>query len=234
MKKIDDRLWSAYLDGELSVTEVENLEAGLTADELEHLRKEKVFDQKISERLNGEATCPDKLWNSLRHDIENDKKSPKKFIYLSAVAALAACISLFFIISGKDYGAKVPDTVAELEKLKETTSELDSVNMFLKEKKIDLQLLSLAEGHHNKRIIGAAVEDVAGEEVVTLMFECCGRPVKVYVLLRDSAAEHVIQQADAEWKGGVRAQAKKGNYRLALVSKHGAADILDAIVPGTA
>ena len=75
------------------------------------------------------------------------------------------------------------------------------------------------------------MEDVAGESVVTLMFECCGRPVKVYVLPRNSAAERAIQQADAEWKGGVRAQAKKGNYRLALVSKHGAVDILGSIVP---
>jgi hypothetical protein len=205
MKKPDDRLWSAYLDGELSVTEVEKMEAGLTAAQLEHLRKEKVFEEKISNRLKENSSCPDQLWQSICF--------PKDHAQTKEIA-----------------GITVPRSIAELKKSSSTSDDLKEINRFLTKHKVSLKLLEILDDKHAQRIIGAGVEMIGNEEVVTLLFDCCGYPVKVYVLPKDSSAEKIVLDEDAKWKDGIRVQTKEGNYRLALVSKHGGNNILDAIV----
>ena len=229
MKQIDDKLWSAYLDGELSVTEIEKLEADLSTEQLEHLRKEKALESKVAERLQQDVKCPDELWQSITKQVEKEKKQPIKWVNYAVLAAIAAVLVFFIFIDNKDYGTKVPTTVQELKDISRTTADLDGVNSFLKDKEVQLQLLELPQGHHKKKIIGATMEVIAGEEVVTLLFECCGRPVKVYVLPRNSAAERMVQNEDNSWKGGIQGSSKRGNYRLALVSKHAGLDILNAI-----
>ena len=47
MKKVDDRLLSAYLDNELSVSEVEELEQQLSKEELQHMINEKKLESSI-------------------------------------------------------------------------------------------------------------------------------------------------------------------------------------------
>ena len=100
MKKLDDRIWSAYLDGELSVSEIEEVEGSLTGKQLEHFRKEKVLEEKINQRLEDGITCPTDLWQSICTKIGRGKsKSPKKIIYFSAFLSAAACLTIFFFLN---------------------------------------------------------------------------------------------------------------------------------------
>ena len=233
MKKLDDRIWSAYLDGELSVSEIEEVEGSLTGKQLEHFRKEKVLEEKINQRLEDGITCPTDLWQSICTKIGRGKsKSPKKIIYFSTFLSAAACLTIFFFLNKNETAIfKVPLTLSELKNSSKTKTELLDVNNFLKVNNVDLKLNEFVEGGHPKKLIGASLEKVGNEEVVTLLFNCCGFPVKIYVLPKGSAAEKFVVAEDTAWKKGIEGQVKKGEYRLALVSAHGAMDILEAIVP---
>lgn len=230
MKKNDDRNWSAYIDGELSVSEVEEFEAQLSAEELKHLNNEKAFEESIGSSLNDAPACPDNLFTGVVKQLAHeDKKSFLKY-KIAAFVAIAACLAFIFLLPkpGTD-GPKVPMSVAELKSQSLTGDQLDDINKFLIQKQIDLELTSLAEGHHAKVIIGAGLELIAGEEVVTLMFTCCGRPAKVYILPKNSVAEKTILNDNKDWKSSIQALVKKGNYRLAVSSPHNSESILNSI-----
>jgi len=227
MKNNDDRMWSAYLDTELSVTEVESLEKHLSEEDLEHLEREKHLDSKISEHLKKGVKCPEALWNSVCQQIESEKKLPEKKhlkLFYVLVSAVAAAIVFAFIWQPQqsDY---MPLSVIELEQSSKVT-ELAAVNELLSAKGISLELGDVAQpGHHTKRLLGAGVELVAGEEVVTLLFECCGKPVKILVLPKNSKAQRIVAKSSS----GVVASVN--NYQLALFSKHSTPELFKFIKP---
>lgn len=162
MKKDDDRNWSAYIDGELSVSEVEEFEAQLSAEELKHLNDEKAFEESIGISLNDAPACPDNLLTDVAKQLAQENKNSFMKYKIVAFAAIAACLALIFLLPKPGTGGpKVPMTVAELKNQSLTGDQLDDINKFLSQKKIDLELTSLAEGHHAKTIIGAGLELIA-------------------------------------------------------------------------
>ena len=212
------------MDGELSVSEIEEFETQLSDAELQHLKNEQKLEEGIGAILNDGPSCTINIL-----DCINEAPKPKKFNRsLTAIItfAAAACIALVFMYPRGASGPKVPQTVAELKKLSITGNSLDDINKYLNERNIDLELTKFMPEHHEKTIIGAGVEIIGGEEVVTLMFTCCGRPAKVYVLPRGSSAEKLILEDDKEWKSSIQAQAKKGDYRLAVSSPHNSESLL--------
>ncbi len=227
MKKKDDRNWSAYIDGELSVSEVEEFEAQLSEEELKQLNRERAFEEQIGAVFKHAPGCPANLLNDVLKEI--DKESDKSFFKYGVIAfaSLAACLAVFFLIPGAEsQGPNIPQTVAELQKMSVTGDKLDDINTYLNEKNIKLELTKFMPEHHQKTIIGAGIERIAGEEVVTLMFTCCGRPAKIYLLPKGSNAEKLILEDDKEWKSSIQAQAKKGNYRLVVSSPHNSESLL--------
>lgn len=230
MKKDDDRNWSAYIDSELSVSEIEAFEAKLSVEELEHLRKEKAFEEAIGSKLSEAPCCPENLFADVKKELAKGTKRPfAKYATLAAVAIAACILFVFLLPKAGTTGNKVPMTVAELKSQSLTGDQLDDVNKFLSERGISLELTSVAGGHHAKNIIGAGIELVAGEDVVTLMFTCCGRPAKVYLLPKGSKAEELIVNDNKDWKSSIQALVKKGNYRLAVSSPHNSESILNYI-----
>lgn len=230
MKKEDDRNWSAYIDGELSVTEVEKFEKMLSEKELQHLNNERAFEECIGNALNDAPSCPENLFPQIVKEIaQEDKKSFLK-LKLVAIAAIAACLAALFLFPSQEQKVElvniVPSSVEELQSKSLTGNKLDDINKFLAEKHISLELTSVVGGHHPKTIIGAGMEIVAGEEVVTLLFTCCGRPAKVYLLPKGSKAEKLVMNDDKDWKTGIQAMVKKGNYRLAVSSPHNSESLL--------
>ena len=227
MNKEDDRNWSAYIDGELSVSEVEDFEASLTEEELIHLNNERAFEEKVGSAFKDAPSCPADLLNDVLKEIDNEGKNYFLVYKLIGVAAIAALLAFIFLLpKAGTQGPKVPMTVAELQKMSLTGDKLDDINSYLSKRNISLELTKFMPEHHEKTIIGAAVEMIAGEEVVTLMFTCCGRPAKIYLLPKGSDAERLILEDDKEWKSSIQAQAKKGNYRLAVSSPHNSESLL--------
>ena len=228
MNKEYDRNWSAYIDGELSASEAEAFESKLSAEELEHLNKEKAFEQSIGDSLSNAPSCPDHLFEDVVKKISAEGGRSGRAYKLLSVAALAACLGLVFLWPAKQLEANnSPMTVAELKSQAITGDHLDDINKFLREKNIELELTTVDDGHHHaKSIIGAGIEKVAGEEVVTLMFTCCGRPAKVYLLRNGSRAEELMVNDGKAAKGSIQALVKKGNYRLAVSSPHDSVSLL--------
>ena len=150
MKKIDDRLWSAYLDGELSITEVEHFENQLSPEELAHIRKEKELEKSIVTTLKDNCRCPDQLWKNICTQIDGEQSKSKFGLKVVAlVMAAAAALTVIFFNQNENLPVFVPTTVAELEKQSQTGASLDDVNNYLTENKVDLQLLSFSNtGHH--------------------------------------------------------------------------------------
>jgi hypothetical protein len=221
-----DKLLSAYLDGELTVSESDAFEKSKSHVELEHIRKEKHFEEVLNNHLTSGVSCPDHLWLEIIKEIKS-KKKPILLYLLTSAAALAACLMFFF---KSDIEAERPSTIAELNAASLIKGTLIDVNRFLSENKIDLTLSKMmVSPNHTQKIIGANIENIDGDEIVTLYFDCCGSPVKVYILPKESNAEKFVQKKDSSWNDNIKAQSKSGNYRLALIAKHGGMNILSSL-----
>lgn len=230
MKREDDRNWSAHIDGELSVAEVEKFEALLSPDELAHLNNERSLEEGIGGVLKDAPRCPESLMNSVKNKISKKKSAKPVKLVFALTGALAACLAVVFMMPKQGTaGSKVPLAISDLEKESATGDSLDEINQFLEARHISLELRAFTSGHHVKRVIGAGVEKIAGEEVVTLLFSCCGRPAKVYILPKDSKAEELMVDDNKDWKSSIQALVKKGGYRLALSSPHDSESILSFI-----
>jgi hypothetical protein len=234
MKDIDDNLLSAYVDNELSVTEVDEFEQKVPPEILSHLVKEKKLEAAISGNLKEAPACPEKLWADILGEIHEDpavkRISFQKYYYS---AALAVAATLFITFSGvfKSYPVWVPQTVSELAQNSAVKIDRQLVNQFISANGVQLQLGKLPETHHGRplSLVGAALENIAGDEVVAVYFDCCGELAKVYFLPKESRAEKFMAQEDKKWHSGIVENVERGDYSIALVSQHSAGEILDSI-----
>ena len=134
-------------------------------------------------------------------------------------------------MGGGDYPVWVPQTVAELTQKTQVTMDKQSVNSFIATHGVKLKLGDFPKTHHGNAVnlLGAAVEKVAGDEVVTLYFDCCGEPVKIFLMPNDSEASRFIMEQDQEGTDGIVENTVKGDYRLAIVSTHNASELVNSI-----
>ena len=232
MNKNDDRMWSAYIDAELSITELEKFESELSNDQLEQLKREKDFEKQMSSVLKKGVKCPDDLWRSICEQIEEEENIPSRrkwVVMVTSLAAAAAVVLAFF--RPTEAMSLQPLSIAQLETSRLVENDLVKVNAFLAKKNIPFKLLEFNKKvHHTKSLIGAGVEEISGEKVTTLFFECCGEPVKVYMLPKNSKAEQSVSEESSLWGSGMT-MTMLNDYRLAMVSRHTAPEILEFIKP---
>ena len=62
MDNNQEQVWQAYIDGELSATEMAGFEASLSPEEQERLTSDIQFVRGLSERLSEDAACPCDVW----------------------------------------------------------------------------------------------------------------------------------------------------------------------------
>ncbi|MCH2206947.1 MAG: hypothetical protein MK132_13905 [Lentisphaerales bacterium] len=233
MKELDDRLLSAYIDNELSVSEIEEIEQQLSKDELQHLVNEKKLDSSIKNIIKEAPKCPDVLWDNILSEVdETPKDKPaKRQILFTVILSVAAAIVVFFGLNNGVYPAWVPKTVAELTQKSQVAMDRHSVNSFLATHGVKLELGDFPKTHHGNAVnlLGAAVEKIAGDEVVTLYFDCCGKPVKIFLMPNEGEASKFIEQQDLAGTDGIVENTVKGDYRLAIVSTHNASELVDSI-----
>ena len=100
-----ERLWSAYLDGELTAAEAAAYEESLTDDERTRLALEKQVEAHLAERLSRAVACPDGVWNRLKAEMVGPataSRSPlwNRWIMVLGAAAAIVLVTTVFIILG--------------------------------------------------------------------------------------------------------------------------------------
>ena len=196
---------------------------------------EKKLESSIGTVLKDTPKCPDALWDNIMDQIDDKpaeikKKSP---IMFGVIFAAAASVLIYFGISSTNYPIWVPQTVSELAQKSVIEVDRSSVNRFIAERGVKLKLGDFPKTHHGNpvNLLGASVESMAGDDVVTLYFACCGEPVKIFLIPSDSSADKFMQEQEASGVEGIVENVSRGDYRVAVVSSHNASDLVDSILP---
>jgi hypothetical protein len=242
MDNNQEQVWQAYIDGELSATEMAGFEASLSPEEQERLTSDIQFDRGLSERLSEDAACPYDVWERtkallIQHSAD-EESTPKRRSMVWGAGTLAAAAALAFVIStftpfGTPSGASPiileAATIDDLVRQSQVPADLAAIQAFMHANDIDLDLLpeasiAMAEIHAPLYLVGASKSD--NGDCVELYAGCCKEPVKILIVRRDSEAARLIGQATGS-DSDVQCTRIVGDYLTAVVGKHSAHDLLD-------
>ncbi len=237
-----EKLWMAYLDGQMSAAEASAFDESLTAEEREQLAAEMRLEAGIAERLAAKVACPDATWEALRSQLEGKPATvPTNVVRLplrslGLIAAAAAVVLVFYSVRGGDTVDSAPTSgsfdsavsVAELENMAHGVG----VEEYFTQHNIQLAVADFSESHghsHHKtiRAIGACDGDCPYGSLYEVLFECCGEPVRVVLAEQSSRGARMIKQAQAH--GKVQATRMIGGYLAGVVGIHHAEELLDLI-----
>ncbi|MCM8534375.1 MAG: hypothetical protein NE334_00400 [Lentisphaeraceae bacterium] len=234
MKKVEDKFLFAYIDGELSVSEVEELESQLSKEELQQLVSEKKIERGLGNKLNSAPGCSSDLWSQISSEIsaeENLQKSSYSKTWLYLTFATAAAITLFFSIEWAKYPSWIPQSVVELADQSQVKVDKALINDFIAKHGVPVKIADFPDTHHGRKIslVGAAIEKVAGDDVVSIYFNCCGKPGKVYLVPENGKSDLFLQNEKKKSHGSAMKLANKGKYTAVYVSTHKDAGVLSAL-----
>ncbi len=242
MSMQQDNLWSAYLDGELSASEAAALDSSLSPTERERLQAEVRFETAMGEILGRADGCPADVWNRTVGAISTSAARPARVtpwrqfgaLAVAAVLVLTVGIAVYrsvFAIPAFLDGNLTGDAVTHLEI---ASSDVRKVNEYLHDHGVTLTLRPFVEderssrrGHHTAVLLGASEEDFAGEQVAEILYECCGKPVKVIVAPKDGPVGDAVRKAiriDA-----VRDYKTIGDYIAVQVGTHPSRGLLELL-----
>lgn len=246
-----DKLWTAYLDGELSSSESVEFDSALSDRERERLIAEKRFESALAERLTGDMKCPDELWNQVvaRMGAAEQHKRVMPPILWKLVATGAAAAGILLVVSAVfltgrhnflggsqqiagDFLKLAP--VAELEQRAEMKGDAQAATEYLAARGIPLTVQPISAlvpetSPHQAVFLGARERTIDGERVVDLMWDCCGDPVIVSVAAEGSQAAEQIDRAFAD--GRVGGERRLGGHVAGLVSEHAPPAFLAILKP---
>jgi hypothetical protein len=252
-----DKLWTAYLDGELSSSESLEFDNALSDKERERLIAEKRFESALADRLSGDIKCPDELWNrvaaQMRHADRQERVMPPILWKLVATGAAAAglllVVSVVFLTGrhnstpgatevvesqpGDDFLEII--AVPELERQAETEGDAVAATRFLKARGIPLAVQPVSTvvppetSVHEAVFLGARERTVGGDRVVDLMWNCCKEPVIISLATEGSAAASRIDRAFGD--GKIKGQRRLGGHVAGLVSEHASPAFLALLTP---
>jgi hypothetical protein len=237
-------LWGAYLDGELSAKDSQGLQDSMTAAQRRRLEAEMRLEAALADAVATEAQCPASLWHAVQGRLKSKRREGTRRLggweaRWWWIGGAATCLGAAVIWWAAQAGLEpVPAfltnaaSTTELAAVAEVSSDLWQVRSFLDAHGIALTLLpvsalELPAGHAASLVGARAVQD-GGEEIVELLYECCGEPVKLVVAHCDSRAADRIQAAAR--KGHIRARRQVADYEVGLVSAHDAGELLNLLV----
>lgn len=246
MKGNKDKLWQAYLDGELSVTEMAEFEETLGPDERAALAADRRFEAGLADALSRGAACPDDVWARTRALIVAKaeggppQRSRARRWYWGASMTAAAAIIAFAIAqfvpsdpSRLDSATVInAETVSEAMAMMETAPGVEQAQQFLRLHHVHLKFNAVDTLglqmilHHDIEVLGAREERAGGQPVVSIYFACCLYPVKVVVAEEGSRGADALGRSAAQG-GQVQAIRVFGRYVTAVVGKHHAHGLLD-------
>jgi len=198
------------------------LKKELTAEEKNHLEAELKFERSLGNYLSDTPGCPDDLWESIQ--IKAESKNPKvsySGVIISFLAA-AAAVALIFLSSAPIDKSSVFELskVSEFTKLSETSTDIKEIEQFLLKNNIKLKIDSdkMSNYSHDLKLLGAYRAKVGDQEVVALLFTCCGEPVKVILMPKESLAVKVM--AHHAISGNVVATNTIDDYKIGVIGQH--------------
>lgn len=230
MKKNNEQLWSAYLDGELGAGEASEYDAQLSESERRRMEAEMRLESAMADTLRDEKPCPSELWKRIEQDVTRASRRSSRWMRTAAhwgVPAFAAAAGILlavmlFVPTGPDaLPAFLELAAADVSELKQT-SEVDAnqatVENYLRQAGVDLSLAPDVSkfSHHHMELLGAAEGMYMGRNFVRLKFGCCGKPVEVLITRENSPAAQTIEAAHTNgcYTGDMR---KTGGYLIAAI-----------------
>jgi hypothetical protein len=231
-----EKLWVAYLDGQLSASESVAFEATLSDVERSQAARELLLERAFGEALQEAPPCPDQLWMQVAGQIAAAQPRPslagQPRVLAAALISLAA-LTLFTFGDSLWRQRPVEPILAlaaglpEFEQQSSTSGELDAVVDFMRQRDVQLMLTDVATvpgiGRHPVRLVGASEQGCHGNSVVEIRFECCHKPVKVVLAVAGTKASSILQEGNRS--GEVQHLRREGAYLIGVVSKHHAPDL---------
>jgi hypothetical protein len=238
-----DKMWLAYLDGELSASEAAEFDQLLTPADKERLTAEVRFERALGEALAGEVSCPDALWRKTiiavnqRDQVLNAPGTPKWMYAVTAVAAALAITTAAVLYRVAQQPRSVfvmpagfPSEMAANAEIA-GTAPLEEINRYLAEHGFKIAMTTTdMEGpraHHSREFLGLHSARNRGEPVVEFYFECCGKPIKMIVAPKGGATDDEMRRRLAARE--IQASRPVGDYVAAVVGRHKAHGFLDLI-----
>ena len=241
MKFERDRLWSAYLDGELSTRDAADFHQGLTPEQQDRVEQERRLEHGLFEQLSLGGECPADVWD--RVSAKADALRRPKALQLRGwlrwsggiLAAAAAVLIVFTIDWDRSAGVRglmaLPADVKALAAQSETAGDLKSVQQLLASAGVGLTLAAAPPpqeaGGHKLRLLGAKVKVVDKAPVVEILYDCCGTPAKAVLARRESTVARGLRKTDPT--GRAWAVRDVGDFVAAAVGSHDTKLLLDLL-----
>lgn len=244
-----EQQWQAYMDGELSATEMANFENSLPPDERELLTADVQLERGIMDRLSEDGGCPEEVWENVKRSMlaqASDDTDAVETLSVNrkpwrvALLTLAAAAMLAFAISSITPSNVTPgltsaptilaaQTIEELAEQSEVEADRLVIQDFMHKNNVNLDLriedsLPIAKIHSGIHLVGAATKENGA--FVEIYAGCCSRPVKIVLAKRDSDAAHALGYATGP-NSDVQATRIVGEYLAAVVGDHPAHGLLD-------
>lgn len=202
-----DKMWNAYLDGELPASESAAFDQSLTPDERKRLTGELAFERSCAEALSRDAACPDDVWQRTLQALPDgvvEAPTPSAFPwYWKPVAALAATMLVVISLFAIRVNSAPPEFLGLTELNVPSLQEVDQLdgptlaelNAFLEDNNLDVALMPFKNEHHAMRLIGARETGYHNEKLVELFFSCCDKPVKIVLVPQGGEAAEAVGKA---------------------------------------
>jgi hypothetical protein len=241
MNKDNDTMWSAYLDGELSTADAAAFDRSLTPDDRVRLANELAFERSLAESLGHGAACPAEVWDRVRAKLEvagaSGGEQPvsrwywKPAMSLAAVATVVIAISWFAIrvnlekpvfLAMSEVNVK---TMADITDIPSPT--LSDLNAYLEDHNLDVAVTpfhSGRAGHHAVRVLGVKTSTFRNEQVVELLFNCCGKPLRVALVPQGGYSAEAAGKALGN--GLVQETRPVGSTLAVMIGRHPSPDLL--------
>lgn len=239
MNAQDSKLWSAYLDGELSATEASEFDKTLSARDRSRLAAETRFENALGDCLQGGPECPDMLWRDVQARLASTAKPPVRRQTSLTTWAVAASLLL---VAGIAYGAhawmnRIPDFL-QMQAMypSDMAAGSDDVHDFIQDHHWGVTLAQpdvFRKGHlSSSELLGASEVMYKNSRVVEVFYECCGKPLKLILVQQGTPAADAIERlAEVPSRSHIVAVRSVGGTLAAVVGRHQVPQLLDTVVP---
>lgn len=241
-----EKLWMAYLDGEMTASEASAFDERLSPAERDRLAVEARIESGLAQTLGQEVKCPDAVWRQLKVQMDNEAPARPSRISWGRFALLAASLLVvsvagYWYVRGHDAGTGLqagihgptpadPEMFALLAK---TGPDADAIEGYMRDHDIQLALAESVRdaraqmGGHEITLVGSCEGKCPHGSIVEVMFLCDNEPARVLVTKVGSPGAHMITEGLA--RGELRSTKRVGEYMVGLICAQDATGLLDLL-----